>query len=116
VVLLEPNAGYTLQQHKNDNMVPFPNVIAGILIGIANDNWLSWLIAPFGWGLCFCVYESFTWSDRRTAFIENAQSLGRTLKFGMSPRMAFYFVEYSTAVCTSLLFSAMSGLIKKLVS
>jgi hypothetical protein len=93
-------------------MIPLPNVIAGILIGIVNDLWVPRLIIPFGWGFVFCFYQSFFSSNRRAAFIEDAQSLDRPLKFGMNPRTGFYFVEYCTAVSTSVLFSVISGLIK----
>jgi len=36
-------------------VIPFPNVIAGILIGVFNETWLARLILPFVWGLVYCV-------------------------------------------------------------
>ena len=95
-------------------MIPFPNVIAGILIGIANDTWLARIIIPFAWGIVFCIYTSIARRDKRDTFLTKSQSLDRKTKWGMSHVQAFYFVEYMTASFTSLLFSIISGLIKGL--
>lgn len=90
------------------------NVIAGIVMGIANNAWIGRLAAPFLWGLVYCVYVSVRSPERREAFIANARERGRALRWGMSPTLAFYFVEYCTATATSLTFSVISGLIKGL--
>ena len=95
-------------------MIPFPNVIAGILIGIANDTWLARLIAPFMWGVVFCFYTSIVRRDKRDAFISNAKMRDKKAKWGISHVQAFYFVEYMTASFTSLFFSIISGFIKEL--
>ena len=95
-------------------MIPFTNLIAGILIGIANETWLARLIVPFLWGIVFCIYTSIARRDKRDAFITKAASLDRKAKWGMSQVQAFYFVEYMTASFTSLCFSIISGLIKGL--
>lgn len=95
-------------------MVPFPNVIAGILMGIASDTWLARLIAPFIWGIIFCIYTSIVRRNKRDAFIADAKMHDRKAKWGMSPMQAFYFVEYMTATFTSLVFSIISGFIKGL--
>ena len=92
-------------------MMPFSNVIAGILIGIANDTWFARLIIPFVWGLAFCIYISILGTGRRDAFIAKAEVHGRKLKWGMSPVQAFYCMEYITASFTSLAFSVLSGAI-----
>ena len=95
-------------------MIPFPNVIAGILIGIANDTWLARLIIPFIWGIVFFFYASFFGRARKDSFVAHQESLGRKAKWGMSPNQAFYFVGYMTASFTSLIFSLISGAIKSL--
>jgi len=95
-------------------MIPFPNVIAGILIGIANDMWLARLTVPFIWGIVFCIYTSIFRRDKRDVFIANAEMRDRKAKWGMSHTQAFYFVEYMTAAFTSLVFSIISGFIKGL--
>ena len=95
-------------------MGPFPNVIAGILIGIVNDTWLSRLIIPFIWGFVFCIYTSIFRRDKRDVFITNAEIHDIKAKWGMSNVQAFYFIEYFTASFTSLLFSIISGFIKGL--
>jgi hypothetical protein len=95
-------------------MIPFPNVIAGILIGVANDTWLARLIVPFAWGIVFCIYTSIARRDKRDAFIKQGERIDRKAKWGMSHVQAFYFVEFMTASFTSLLFSIISGLIKGL--
>jgi len=93
-------------------MIPFPNVIAGILIGVANDTWLARLIVPFVWGIVFCIDTSIFRREKRDAFVAKAEVLDRKTKLGMSHAQAFYFVEYWTASFTSLLFSVISGFIK----
>ncbi len=95
-------------------MIRFLNVIAGILIGIGNDSWLVRLVIPFVWGIVFCVYVSFSWRDRRAAYIAQAESLDHKLKWDMSPTQSFYFIEYMTASSTSLIFSILSGTIKSI--
>ncbi len=95
-------------------MIPFPNVIAGILIGIASDTWCAWLIVPFIWGIVFCIYTSIARRGERDAFIANAEIQDKKAKWGMSHIQAFYFVEYMTASFTSLFFSVISGFIKGL--
>lgn len=93
-------------------MVPFPNVIAGILIGITNDSWFARIIVPFVWGIVFCIYVSVFRRDRRDAYITNAILREVKAKWGMSHIQAFYFIEYMTAVSTSLFFSIISGFIR----
>lgn len=93
-------------------MIPFMNVIAGILIGVFNDTWLSRLVVPFIWGVVFCIYVSIVHRERRDAFIANAEMHDRKARWGMSHMQAFYFTEYMTATFTSLALSVISGLIK----
>jgi hypothetical protein len=93
-------------------MIPFPNVLAGIIIGIVTDTWFARLVIPFVWGIVFCVYASFFTSGRKDRFVAHQKSLNRKAKWGMSPIEAFYFVEYMTACFTSLIFSLISGAIK----
>ena len=97
-------------------MIPIPNVLAGIFIGIANDAWLSRLIIPFGWGIIFCIYRSFTAQNEKNHFIAKGQEIhGKKSKWGMSHSQSFYFVEYMTATSTSLVFSAIAGMVKGLL-
>ncbi len=95
-------------------MISFPNVIAGMLIGIVNDTWLTRSTVPFIWGIVFCIYTSIVRRDKRDTFIANAKMHDRKAKWGMSSVQAFYFVEYMTATFTSLVFSIISGFIKGL--
>ena len=88
------------------------NVIAGILIGIANDTWLARLIIPFVWGIVFCVYTSIARKNKRDAFIAKAEMRNRKANWGLSPMQAFYVIEYNTASFTSLSFSIILGFIK----
>jgi len=93
-------------------MIPMPNVIAGILIGLVNDTWLSRVIVPFGWGVIFCIYISIMQRDRLDAFV--ASRGNQKAKWGMPPVQAYYFIEYGTATTTSLIFSIITGAIKAL--
>ena len=88
------------------------NVIAGILIGIANDTWFSRLIIPFVWGIVFCFYTSILSKDREKVSIEIREMRGKKAKWGMSHFQAFYFIEYITAAFTSLIFSIGAGFVK----
>ncbi len=95
-------------------MIPFVNVLAGILIGAFNDTWLARLLAPFVWGVVFCIYISIVERKRRDAFIAHAEMNDRKARWGMSHMQAFYFTEYMTSTLTSLTFSIISGFIKGL--
>jgi hypothetical protein len=95
-------------------MIPFPNLIAGVLIGIASDTWLQRLIIPFGWGLVVCVYTSLFRKDERDIYIADRKSIDHKAKWGLSDLQSFYFVEYMTASFISLTFSLVSGAIKGL--
>jgi hypothetical protein len=93
-------------------MIPIPNMLVGILIGLANDTWLPRLIIPFGWGVIFCIYTAIASRDKQDAFVSQAERRGRKAKGSMSHIQAFYLVEYATATSTSLVFSVIAGAIK----
>ena len=93
-------------------MIPFPNVIAGILIGVANETWSALFIIPFVWGIAYCIYVLFTKKEELNMFIEQAKINNRKGKWGMSHKQEFYFVEYTTASFTSLVFSLISGILR----
>ncbi len=96
-------------------MIPFPNAIAGILIGIANEAWSVLFIIPFIWGIAYCIYVSFTKRENLIIFIEQAKTNNRKGKWGMSHKQEFYFVEYMTASFTSLVFSLISGILRLII-
>ncbi len=95
-------------------MIPMPNVIAGISIGFANDTWLYRILIPFVWGVVFCIYISIVQRDKLDVFITQAEMKGYKAKGGMSHLLSFYFIEYTTATTTSLIFSVITGGIKAL--
>jgi len=90
------------------------SLIAGILIGIANETWIQRLIIPFIWGIVYCIYTSILRRDRLNEYVKNVEARGGELKWRMSPVQAFYFVEYVTAVLTSLTFSLITGVFTEL--
>ena len=100
------------QTYERGIRMPFPNLIAGILIGIACHKWGTRLIIPFAWGVVFCVYASIFEKSKRDVTIAYKKHLNRKLKWGMSPTHVFYFGEYVTATFTSLIFSVLAGTIK----
>ncbi len=65
-------------------MIPFPNVIAGILIGIANEIWSARFIIPLVWGIVYCIYVSFTKREELNIFIEQAMINNRKVN-GICP-------------------------------
>jgi len=95
-------------------MIPMPNAIAGVLIGLVNDAWLARVLAPFGWGAVFCIYTSITRRDQLDASVAQGEMRGRKARGRMSHAQAFYFIEYATATTTSLIFSVVAGAIKAL--
>ena len=94
-------------------MIPAPNFIAGILIGIANDIWWAVPLSSFGWSIVFCFYVSLTQSERRKNTILSFSEKGRRLFLG-SPTMTFYMVEFMTAFATSFLFGVLAFSVKRI--
>jgi hypothetical protein len=89
------------------------NVIAGILIGIANHTLLGRIIAPFFWGIVFCMYTIILHKDRYDYYVATHDA--ETHRWGWKPGFAFFQIEYVTAAVTSLVFSLLAGLIYNLV-
>lgn len=87
------------------------NVIAGILIGVANDTWMARLAAPFIWGIVYCIYVSMLRRERLAAFVAKDAGAERGRFKSWSPAQVFYFIEYSTAATTSLVFSIGAGIV-----
>ena len=92
-------------------MIPFPNVIAGILISIGNKSWLARFLVPFIWGIVYCFYLFKLKREQIYNYVELSKTHNRPAKWGMSHLQAFYFIEYMTALSTSLVFSIISGVI-----
>ena len=88
-------------------MLPAPNFFAGILIGVANEQWLAVLVAAFGWGIVFCFYVSLFEVRRKTFEIEQIRQKGQRLLFN-SPTMTFYQIEFLTGFMTSLVMGSVS--------
>lgn len=86
------------------------NAIAGILIGIANESWTGYLLAPLVWGLVWCAYVSFRHRERLKDYISGG--LEKTSRKESELIRAFYLTEYGTAVTTSLFFSILVAIAK----
>jgi hypothetical protein len=96
-------------------MIPAPNFIAGLLIGIANTSWLAVLLACLVWPLFFCAYISIVDSARRAATVADFHARGRRLLFD-SPALTFYAIEFFTALMTSLPVAFLAHFIKRIVA
>lgn len=94
-------------------MIPAPNFIAGVLIGIANDLWWVVLLSAFGWGFVFCFYVNITQSERHRQSIQSITEKGQRLFWG-SPTMTFYMIEFVTAFTTSLVIGLLAFGIKRI--
>ncbi len=81
-------------------MIPAPNFLAGVLIGIANDLWWAVLLSAWVWGIIFCFYVTITQSERRRKSIDSITEKGQKLFLG-SPIITFYMIEFLTAFITS---------------
>lgn len=96
-------------------MIPAPNVVAGILIGVVNDGWLTVLGAAVIWPLIFCVYVSITDRNRMTATVASFSERGRHLIAG-SPVLTFYAIEFATALGTALPSALVAHAVKQFIS
>ena len=93
-------------------MIPAPNDIAGILIGIANDTIAIKLIASIGWGFIFLGYIQLKDEKGIKEGIKKFRAVNGKTKIGFSPKITFYIIEYITAFITSFIFAMLTGLIK----
>lgn len=96
-------------------MIPAPNVIAGILIGIANDGWLTVMEATVIWPFVFCLYVSIVERARMIAAVASLSERGRHL-IGGSPALTFYAIEFATALTTALPIALLAHALKRFVS
>ncbi len=96
-------------------MIPAPNFIAGVLIGIGNTSWLGVIIACFIWPFVFCGYVSILDSARKTATVEHMRTHSHRLFCG-SPTLTFYAIEFCTALMTALVVGSLSHLIKNWIT
>ncbi len=96
-------------------MIPAPNVIAGMLIGVLNDNWLAVLGSSAVWPLIFCAYVSIANRARRDATVGQFAARGRQLLMG-SPVLTFYAGEFVTAALTALPVALLAHGLKRLFS
>jgi hypothetical protein len=98
---------------RGKQMMPAPNFIAGVLIGIANDLWWAVLLSALGWGLVFCFYVTITQSERRRQSIQSITEKGQRLFLG-SATMTFYMIEFVTAFTTSFIIGILAFGIKRI--
>ncbi len=96
-------------------MIPAPNVVAGVLIGVVNDTWLTVLGSSAVWPLVFCVYISIADRARRAATIAQFGARGRHLLAG-SPTLTFYATEFVTALLTALPVALLAHGVRRLLS
>jgi hypothetical protein len=96
-------------------MIPAPNVIAGIFIGVVNDSWLTVLGVAAVWPFIFCVYVSIAHGARRQATVASFAERGRHLLMG-SPVLTFYAIEFATALFTALPLALLAHAVRRLVS
>ncbi len=96
-------------------MIPAPNVLAGILIGIASTRWIEVLLTSLAWPLVFCVYVWIRERQRADATIESFRVHGKRLLLA-SPTLTFYAIEFWTALITTTPGAVVMFSIKKLVT
>ena len=91
------------------------SVVAGLLVGAANEDWLLRILGTLGWGLSWCVYLACIGEDRKRAFLQKLEQRGIRAKWGMSPSLLFYFTEYWIGVSTALPFALLAGVVRSLL-
>jgi hypothetical protein len=82
-------------------MIPVPNFIAGVLIGIFNVSWSAVFYASLLWGFVFLVMAAFNGKSARIAFIERGY---QGSKLGISKNGWYWIIEYWTGFATALFF------------
>ncbi len=96
-------------------MIPAPNVVAGIMIGLASTGWFETLGGSALWPLVFCAYVSITDSARRDATVAGFAERGHHL-FLRSAVLTFYGIEFLTALSTALPVAVLTHLVKRFVT
>lgn len=94
-------------------MIPAPNFIAGVLIGIANEQLYSVALSSLGWGLFFCFYVSVVQSKKRKETISTLAERGQRL-FLNSPAITFLLIEFITSFFTSIVVGSIVFGVKQL--
>jgi len=87
-------------------MIPAPNLIAGIPIGITNNGWLAVLGTAVIWPLE---------RARMTATVASFSERGRHL-IGGSPAITFYAIEFATALTTALPVALLAHAVKRFIT
>ena len=96
------------------SIIPIPNVLAGILIGVAVNAWGELLVSCVGWSFAFCAHVWIAQHQRAEFTIVEMETRAHRLLFG-SPAMTFYAIEWATALPTSLAVSAVTFIARKML-
>jgi len=87
-----------------------PNVIAGLLIGIANTSWVTVLGASVGWGIIFVVFSVLRGSPWIAAAVDKGiERMGWGTTRACATALT---IEFVTATITAALVGSPTYLIK----
>lgn len=107
--------GYKRRMLRGPSLIPFPNFIAGVLIGIANSTWSAVVfIATIAWPIIYCAYVSVVEAPRASRTIEAFRQRGNRLLL-TSPSLTFYAIEGLTAAITGLIIASATFGLKRLI-
>jgi len=96
-------------------LIPFPNIIAGVLTGLANSSWVEVLTAAgVFWPIVYSISVALAERPRALSTIATLRERGRHLLFG-SPLLTFYAIEAITASVTALIVASATFGIKTLL-
>lgn len=93
-------------------MIPVPNVVAGVLIGLVNTGWVEIIGSALIWSVIYCFYVSITEQPRVEVTLSQYRKSARKLFF-RSPAATFYSIEFVTALFTALPVACLTFLVKK---
>ena len=96
-------------------MLPIPNVIAGVLIGIANTGWIEVLGSALVWPAIYCLFVLYSERARVEAKVAQFRENAKKLIFH-SPVVTFYTIEFITALFTALPVACVTFLIKTVLN
>ena len=95
--------------------MPFPNLIAGILIGVVNDSWIAVLIGCAIWPFIFCAQVAILEKERAVQSIEDIKINAQKI-FMNSATLTFYAMEFFTGFITALVVGVITHLLKNIFS
>lgn len=100
--------------HHWSTVIPIPNVLAGVLIGVVSSSWTEIALSSVVWPVIYCIYvwilEQHRVRHSSAAF--NMRGNPNRLLFG-SGVATFWAIEFVTALSTAGLVATIAFAVKR---